>query len=487
MTKFTNVSKRMLALFMSLLMMFSCMAISASATGEEGTTPETPAIDETKLDFTKLTAEFNEADRKITVNYAAGVWYDGKQEYNIVDFDCPGASRMAGSEENTLVFYNLDFGQTYKVTATVTIGKDSYSKEIFTQKIKNQQSTPENLVAEKITSDSIIVKAAAGSQYIILKADGSDVGYDWTDSKGNASILFDGLEAETAYVIKAKRPASETAYESKTIEITVKTNKAGVTDVPSIGVKNKSNKAIVVEVKNPTGAKVEFSLDGKAWQDSPEFSGLKANTQYQIYARYAFSSNQDPSAVSEPIVVKTNEKASFEASEKKITFTLTENTYATSVKFSVKGDGPANMNEAAYGDTRIIPVSYKVVYGNESVKGATAFEGAKISQTGSFSADNYAEKTVDVIVTYAVEEYKGVDENNKPVWSAVEGKEDGISTKTQVKLGRVNNTETKIKEFFEKILNFLLNTVPAFIKNAMTSDIWNRILKLIGDLGKVIG
>ena len=46
---------------------------------------------------------------------------------------------------------------------------------------------------------------------------------------------------------------------------------------------------------------------------------------------------------------------------------------------------------------------------------------------------------------------------------------------------------TKITEFFEMIANFLFNTVPAFLAEAMKSDIWGRMLKLLGSLGGALG
>ena len=43
---------------------------------------------------------------------------------------------------------------------------------------------------------------------------------------------------------------------------------------------------------------------------------------------------------------------------------------------------------------------------------------------------------------------------------------------------------TKIKEGLETVLNFLLNTVPKFISDALKSDIWGKIGDLIGKLSK---
>ncbi len=473
MTKITKVSKRMLALFMAMLMMFSCVAVSASAAEETA-------------DFSKIEAVFDPDERTITVDYSEGVVLGENVHYNGVDVSCDGASRLPAGD-NIVKFYNLEYGATYEVKCSVNIGGELYSETILTQKVNDRMNAPEKVIPIEITSGSITISAAKDAEYIILDKDGKNIGYDWDDSNGSTAIMFDNLSADTYYTIKAKRPAMEGFYESETITLSVKTNKAAITEVPEIKVQDKSNKSIVVVAVDPIeGLGVEFSMDGKTWQESPEFNGLNADTQYNVYARYSFAEDQDPSKASEALVVRTNAKANFEADEKKITFTVNDNKYASSVKFTVKGDGPANMNEVVYGDTRIIPVSFKVVKGNDTVQGKTDFNGEKVSQTGTFTADAYAEQTVEVVVTYSVDEYKGVkkvDGKDVPNWVS----QKTIETKTSVKLGRVDDPTTKIKEFFESILNFLLNTVPKFITEAMKSDIWDRIIKLLGDLGKVVG
>lgn len=58
---------------------------------------------------------------------------------------------------------------------------------------------------------------------------------------------------------------------------------------------------------NANGAEAEYSIDGKTWQDSNEFSGLTKNTKYTFYARYKETDNYDASeAVSAQISTKGN-------------------------------------------------------------------------------------------------------------------------------------------------------------------------------------
>ena len=276
-------------------------------------------------------------------------------------------------------------------------------------------------------------------------------------------------------MISVKKAATTTHYESEATKITVKTKLVGKTGVPSVTLEDKNDSSITVtEIEN-----VEYSLDCTKWQKSNIFTGLKSNTEYTIYARYTFDANkEDPSKVTEALVVKTNARANYVAKEKNITFTAENDQYANSeIKFSVKGDGPSNMAEAIYGDTRLVPVSYKVVFGNTDVKGTTSFEGNKLVQNGSFTAPDYAEKVVTVKVTYAHEEFKGSE------WKLIEL----VEKKNDIKIGKVNNASTQALGFFEAIGNFLFNAVPAFFAQALKSDVWARLLEVIGNLGKVIG
>ena len=135
------------------------------------------------------------------------------------------------------------------------------------------------------------------------------------------------------------------------------------------------------------------------------------------------------------------------------------------------------MNEAIYGDTRIIPVAYSVTFGDTPLKEATTWDTIKLTQNGSFTAPGYEEKVVTVRVKFAIEEYKGSE------W--VKAKE-FVETE-DVKIGRTGDTGTKVLEFFEGILNFLLNTVPAFFAQALQSDVWGKLLGAIGNIGSILG
>lgn len=51
---------------------------------------------------------------------------------------------------------------------------------------------------------------------------------------------------------------------------------------------------------------LEYSTDGESWQSSPVFSGLKPDTEYTFYQRYAATEAADASPRTTPSVIKTN-------------------------------------------------------------------------------------------------------------------------------------------------------------------------------------
>ncbi len=564
-----KMTKKILALVMSMLMIFSCMAVSASAEGEDATTPVSITISAPVCEFDQETmtisvakpenihysandtyypveitaaageeaveavknedgsytisdveleteytvtasivdetntvegtastkvvpaitvpgtaeiCDFNEENRTILVEDIDDIIIGGFEYAVGVEIEPAASSQILG--DGSTMFFNLEYGTKYTVKAYVIPSADSkiyYSEDNFEVSIKGEQKAPATPVPSAITSSSITVVAAAGCQYALKDADGELV-YDWTDSTGKDAIMFDELDAETTYTVAAKKKATNTHYESAEATITVTTKKAGKTGVPTLTLADKSNTSITVDA----GAGVEYKLGDGAWQASGEFKGLKADTQYTFYARYTFdAAKEDPSAVSGAFMVKTNAVANFEADEKKIAFSGKDGAYANSeITFTVTGDGPADINKVVYGDTRIVPVSYQVVYGDTTIKETTPFAAPlKVSNSGSFTAENYAEKNVTVKVAFELQEYKGTNADGSANWVSVKNIENSYS----VKVGRVDNAMTKITEFFEGILNFLLNTVPAFLAEALQSDVWGRMFELLGSIGGKLG
>ncbi len=468
-----NVSKKILALLMAMLMAFSCMAVSASAEGDEtGTGTETVGIVVPKPE-----CEFDEENRTITVKPIDNMVIEGLGEYIVgvlVEPSVPYISQDDGSR----VYYNLEYGTKYVVKAYIATSantEDTYYSEGVEVEVKKEMTAPAAPVPFEITSKSIKITAVKDYLYTIT-LNGADIGYGWVKAEKAGALEFSNLDAETKYVISVKIPENDAYYESDATSITVTTKMAAKEGTPVVTLADKTDSSITVVAENG----VEYSLDGKAWQKSNIFTGLKANTQYSIVARYTFdAAKQDPSAVSEALVVKTNAKANYEAKDKNIVFSAADGQYANSeIKFTVTGDGPANMSEAIYGDTRIVPVAYQVVFGDTEIKAVTPMNGNKLTDSGSFTAPGYEEKVVSVKVTFILEECKGDNQ-----WTPV----NEFTKSYDVKIGRTGDTGTKVLEFFEGILNFLLNTVPAFFTEALKSDVWGKLFGAIGNIGKVTG
>lgn len=438
-------------------------------------TKVTPVI---TIPGTKDICTFDKENKKITVKKIDGIVIGGTSYFVGVELQPSASSETLG--DGSTMFYNLEYGKKYTVKAYLVLAAGSdkiYSTENFEVTVDKLQTKPVTPVPTAITSKSITISAEKGVEYTIS---GDEKVYTVKDKE--TTIKFDKLTENTSYTITAQKPASEGYYASEKVSITVKTKKAPTVVVPKLTLDDKSNTYIKVtaDVKD-----VEFKLDNGAWQSSGEFKNLKADTQYNIYARVKAAADQEESPVSEALIVKTNAVANYEASDKKIEFKCEDGQYAnTKISFTVSGDGPANINNAVFGDTRIVPVLYIVTYGEETLASGI-FTAGKVSETGSFTpAEAYAEKSVTVTVLFEVQKFKGVK------WENVknsDGTDKTIEKEYTVKIGRVDGAMTKITEFFEMIANFLFNTVPAFLAEAMKSDIWARMLSLLGSLGSLLG
>ena len=97
------------------------------------------------------------------------------------------------------------------------------------------------------------------------------------------------------------------ATHNVTVSLTV--NKATLPAPELSGCTATATSITVTAPKVPTGAsKVQYSIGNDEWQDSGEFSGLKAGTSYSVIAKFVAdnSGNYADSASSEPLSVKTS-------------------------------------------------------------------------------------------------------------------------------------------------------------------------------------
>ncbi|MGN0543607.1 MAG: hypothetical protein ACI4JG_09175 [Acutalibacteraceae bacterium] len=448
MTKITTVSKKMLSLIMALLMIGSAVAFSASAATE----------------VPKPVCSINEANNAIIV---APITVD-EGEVAIAISPNEGIEMIPVADGSTR-FQGVKGGVTYTITAIVTLNGEVKGTSTETVKLLKTQAVPSAPVCEKRTATSLKISKVAGCEY---KAEGPDeegntvIISDWGDT-----VLFENLKPETFYVIYARKAAVKNEYyASDAVSLSVKTLKAGnAVAVAKPVLEDKTNTTITVKAE----AGVEYSIDGgKTWQTSGDFKNLKASTSYTIVAREAFDASvQEANPMSEGLTVITNSRASYEASLTRCTFKAQDGKrYANeNVKITVTGDAPADLNTVQYGDTMYAPASF------EAAGTKADFAGTTKVGTGTFlPGEANADKTVVVTVTYNKLKYVGDG------WAQV----GTVTEKYTVKIGPVNNTMTKIKEGLETVLNFLLNTVPKFISDALKSDIWGKIFDLIGKLSK---
>lgn len=445
-----SISKRMLSLLMAMLMLCSGMAVAFATE-----TNQVPAP----------VCSYDDVNRTITVAKPAAVTVDGV-DYPVNVSIAPEAAAPQTLEDGSLFFYGLEAGKTYTITASVEL--EGYAAGTATHTFKTKPADPAAPVPTKVTATTITIKSVSGCEYMLATASGAEVA-EW-----GSKTTFEGLDADTAYVVYIRVKETEKAYASDAASIGVKTLLAPKAKAATPVLVDKTNTTITVAEDDG----VEYSIDGgKKWQTSGKFTGLTKDTAYTVIARYAFDASvQDASPVSDALQVKTNSRAGYAADIKNTTFKVDGNNYADeSLTIVVTGDAPANIYEIQYGDTKLVPEKF-------SVNG-----GEKYGITnGKFSfvpGTENANSEVEVTVYFVEYKYDGSK------WVPVET----IEKDYDVKVGPVNDFFNKLKEGFAAVLNALLNTIPALINDFLNSDAMgngmNFFTNLLGnlDLSAILG
>lgn len=462
MIKFTTVSKKMLAVFMAMLMLLSCMAVCASAA--VSVPVPTYKLNEQKTAITVDPIYVEGSKAIITINPSTGI-----ETLELAD----GSTRFDG----------ISTGKTYTIIATVVTANGTGSNTVSVS-VKKSQAAPSSPVAKSITTNTITIIAMAGCEYAYMRADDES-----TLSAYSENVIFSGLDAGTKYTIFARKKETNDSYAGATSSVTVTTLEKAVGVAPDKPVLvDKTNKTITVkEIKD-----VEFSIDGgKTWQTSGEFKDLSAGKLYGIVARYVFDETvQEAGAQSDPLQVKTNSRESYKASIGSCTFKAEDGKRYSNeeLEILVTGDAPADLVNPQFGDTRYTP-SYYMVDTSARKLGFTSSDG-KIFK-GLFTPDNLgdgskANKTIFIVVTYSISRYDGAK------WVTLEGKEE--SATYEVELGPKRTFFTGIVEALEKLLNVLLNDIPGaiagFFNGEQFGEIWEGLLglgNLVGGLGGATG
>lgn len=89
--------------------------------------------------------------------------------------------------------------------------------------------------------------------------------------------LAESLKAPDGWTLAGDTLTKEFKIEAKTQEAPA---------APTMKSRTTTSITLDTIAANANGAEVEYSMDGTTWQDSPEFTGLTANTSYTFYARY---------------------------------------------------------------------------------------------------------------------------------------------------------------------------------------------------------
>lgn len=458
-----TISKRMLSLLMAMLMLCSGMAVAFAADSE--TTLVNAVLDEEAGTLT------------ITKIVEAEEWaFD--ISYNPTTAKAPTV--LGSTEDATFYYVNLDYGVTYTVNVSATIGGSLKTQKIE-KKILSKAATPAAPVPTKVGATSITINSVSGCEYKLETAAGVEV-FAW-----GSKTTFDGLAANTAYVVYIRVKETASAYASDAASI-------GVTTLAGSGIKaaapvllDKTETTVTVAVLDENGAEVEgieYSIDGgKTWQATGKFTGLKKDTAYPVIARYAFDADvQEANPSSDTLQVKTNSRAGYTADIKKVTFKVDGDNYANeSLTLVVTGDVPSNIYELQYGDTKLVPAKFSVDNGANKY-GPSSSDGNSYKFSFVPGVEN-ANSDMEVIVYFTEYKYDGSK------WAEVKT----TAKVYDVEIGPNNDFFNKLKEGFELVINFLLNTLPGYINDFLNSGAFDEGMKffsnLLGnlDLSKIIG
>lgn len=434
-----SISKRMLSLLMAMLMLCSGMAVAFATE-----TNQVPAP----------VCSYDDVNRTITVAKPEAITVEDTV-YPVTVSIAPEAAAPQTLEDGSLFFYGLEAGKTYTITTSIEL--DGYTAGTATHTFKTKPATPAAPVPTKVTSTSIAINSVSGCEYMLATASGVEV------AAWGSKTVFEGLSAETTYVVYIRVKETDTAYASDAASIGVKTLLAPAAKAATPVLLDKTETTITVAVVDENGAAVEgveYSADnGKTWQTSGKFTGLAKDTAYPVIARYAYDASvQDASPASDALQVKTNSRASYVADIKNVTFKVDGDNYADeSLTVVVTGDVPSNLIEVQYGDTKIVPEKFSVD-GGDTVYGPTSSSSGNYKFSFIPGVEN-ENSEMEVTVYFVEYKYDGSK------WVSVKT----IAKTYDVEIGPENDFFNKLKEGFVTVLNVLLNTIPALINDFLNS------------------
>jgi len=162
---------------------------------------------------------------------------------------------------------------------------------------KQPQNAPEAPTLKSKTTTSITLNTIIGAEYRCANG-------VWQDSP-----TFTGLTANTVYKFSARLKETATHNASPaSAELAV------TTDDKNADGKQNQTKPSAPKVKSKTATSItlvtvtnaEYSRDGKKWQASTTFKGLKANTSYKFYVHLKATATLNASPISDALSAKTD-------------------------------------------------------------------------------------------------------------------------------------------------------------------------------------
>ena len=189
------------------------------------------------------------------------------------------------------LLYNISytFYQRVKSSSAALVSETSEGTVVT---IKSSQSAPSAPIILSFTDTVVTLAFMPNCEY-------SADGINW-----QLTNVFSGLSPNTKYTFYQRYPETATHEASAnsygTIITTDKSKQTLIPNAPTV--KSCTSYSITLEAVDGC----EYSMDGKYWQSSPEFSGLDCVTEYTFYQRYKETSTTYEGKRSEATKVKTD-------------------------------------------------------------------------------------------------------------------------------------------------------------------------------------
>ncbi|MGM9619638.1 MAG: S-layer homology domain-containing protein, partial [Oscillospiraceae bacterium] len=269
------------------------------------------------------TATFTINPRPVTVSgiTAQNKTYDGKSDTTLVYTNVILGGKVEGDDLSvtaTGTFETKDAGTNKTVNITgLTLGGASVGNYILANGGQQTAATA-SITARDIT---VSITPGGGCYGNITPAtaelndlvDGENptvtLTYTGTANDGTSYNSADAPTKVGSYTVTAS--ISDPNYNlTGTVTGTFVVTRAEQTAPDAPTVKSKTYSSVTlndIEDSAQSGAKAQYSMDGgTTWQDSPEFTGLSARTEYSFVARYVETDNYVASPVSAALKVTTN-------------------------------------------------------------------------------------------------------------------------------------------------------------------------------------